>query len=781
MSLFTSGMGRGRILVGALLTLSLMGCDEAVQTAATQNALNVVEASSPSIIPAPKQMHVGEGGFVLNDETRFLVHGNNEAVVAEFLQMFIGPATGLKPEIVRSADGGANVIEFALTDEVTSEEGYELSVQSDRVQLTAGTASGLFYGVQTLRQLLPVAVEKQFPMRSTNWVIPAVEIEDEPLFEYRGMHLDVSRTFFPPKVIKRYIDFIAMHKMNKFHWHLTDNQGWRLEIKKYPRLTEVGSHRRETVIGHTMDRDRSYDGKQHGGYYTQDEVRDIVAYATERHIDVVPEIDIPGHATAMIVAYPELSCVKEETEVTRSYGIFLEVLCPTETTFDFLDDVFREMDGLFPYGYFHIGGDEILRDQWEESAEVKAIMDKEGIKDTLELQGYFVKRVEKLVEGYGRKIIGWNEILEGGIDPSAVIMSWTGVQGGIEGAKHGHDVIMTPGTHTYFDQYQSVSLDEPMSIHDFTDLEEVYHYDPIPEELTAEEAKHIKGSQGQIWSEYIHDIQRVEHAILPRMAALAEVVWSPKEQQSWEGFQTRLPDLFARYEAMDANPSYAIYKPSAHGELQADNSMTVTLKAGAGTIIRYTLDGSKPTWQSDVYEGPITLNESAVVRAVGQDPHSGDLHGDTRLTFEMHKALGKSIIAGTSSELLLDGLHARDRIYQVREWVGVEPEDFTSVIDLETETLVQKVSVGIEAGQYRKLHRPKAFEVLVSNDNATWVSVGKLDDAAIKLAGNTLTVSFDPVSARYVKIVATNGGTYFSAQFQVDKPKNIQIDEIAVH
>lgn len=780
MSLFTAGLIKGRIIIGALLALGLTGCNEAIE--ATEKAHdNLVESPAPVIVPLPKQLEVTEGAFVLNEETRFLVRGDAEATIAEFFKDLIAPATGLHPAIIHDASIVDNTIEFALSEGVTAEEGYQLSVQPGHVRVTAATPAGLFYGAQTLRQLLPVAIEKQFPMGNTDWSIPAVEIEDEPRFEYRGMHLDVSRTFFPPKSIKRYIDFIAMHKMNKFHWHLTDNQGWRLEIKKYPRLTGVGSQRRETVIGHTMDRNRSYDGKPHGGYYTQDDVRDIVAYAAARHIDVVPEIDIPGHATAMVVAYPELSCVKAETEVTRSYGIFLEVLCPTETTFSFLDDIFKEMDGLFPYPYVHIGGDEILRDQWEESAEAKAVMEKEGLKNTLELQGYFVKRVEKLVEGYGRKIIGWNEILEGGIDSSAVIMSWTGVQGGIEGAKHGHDVIMTPGTHTYFDQYQSVSLDEPMSIHDFTDLEEVYHYDPIPQELTVEEAKHIKGSQGQIWSEYIHDIQRIEHAILPRMGALAEVVWSPKENRDWAGFQRRLPELFARYEAMDANPSYAIYKPSVHGSLMDSGNMGVSLKAGAGTIIRYTLDGTKPTWQSPVYDGPFVLNESAIVRAVGQNIATGNLHGDARLTFEKHKALGKKIVAGTASELLLDGLHARDRIYQVREWAGVAPDDFMSVIDMGLETLVQRVSVGIEAGQYRKLHRPKAFEVFLSNDNTTWTSVGALDEAAIRLAGNTLTVSFEPTSARYIKIIATNGGTYFSAQYQADKRKNIQIDEISVH
>lgn len=784
MSLKLTGNKQGRLFMSALLAFGLAACVES-DTNSQNDAQTVSVATAEPVkyplVPAPKQLAPGAGVFTFTEDTRFVAKADGAAEVADFFRRFIAPATGLMPDIVETSEVKSGTVEFRLTDTVSSQEGYSLKVTADHILVEAGTPAGLFYGMQTLRQLMPVEIEKQFPTNMVDWTIPAVAIQDEPRFEYRGMHLDVSRTFFPPKVIKRYIDFIALHKMNKFHWHLTDNQGWRLEIKKYPKLTGVGATRRETIIGHTIDRDKIFDGVQHGGFYTQDDVRDIVAYAAERHVDVVPEIDIPGHATAMIVAYPELSCVDRKTEVTRSYGIFLEVLCPTETTFNFLDGVFAEMSELFPYGYFHIGGDEILRDQWEESAAVQAIMQREGIKDTLELQGYFVKEVEKRVAKYGRKIIGWNEILEGGINPSAVIMSWTGVKGGIEGAKHGHDVIMTPGTHTYFDQYQSLSLDEPMSIHDFTDLEEVYHYEPIPTELTAEEAKHIKGSQGQIWSEYIHDMRRIEHAILPRMGALAEVVWSAKDDRDWQGFQDRLPALFARYEAMDANPSYAIYKPSAHGKLLADGAMEVTLKVGGKqTLIRYTLDGSEPNWQSAIYEKPLVLSDTTTVRAIGQDPHSGALYGDTRLTFDNHKAVGKKIIAGQSSDLLLNGLLARDRIYQVYEWAGVEGEDYIAVIDLEAATEIQEVSVGIEAGQWRQLYRPQGFDVLTSDDNENWTLQGALDEAAIVRAGGVLTVSFDPVTARYVKVVAKNNATYFSEQFQKQVPTTVFIDEISV-
>jgi hexosaminidase len=678
-----------------------------------------------------------------------------------------------------------STIYFILSDDIKEDEGYELIVRSGKIILKAKNSSGLFYGVQTLRQMLPKEIESAFPNNKTAWVIKNVDIKDAPRFEYRGMHLDVSRSFFPVKFIKKYIDLIAFHKMNKFHWHLTDNQGWRLEIKAYPKLTEIGSRRTATVVGHTLDRNRLYDGKIHKGFYTQKEVREMIKYAAERHVEIIPEIDIPGHGTPMIAAYPELSCKKHDKplDVTRDFGIFLEVLCPTEVTFNFLDGVFKEVAELFPSKYIHIGGDEVLKDEWASCASCKVLMKKNNLKDLHELQSYFVRRVEKIVNGYGRTIIGWDEILEGGMNKSAVIMSWRGMKGGITAAKGGHDVIMTPATHVYFDQYQSLSTDEPMSIHAISELKNVYSFNPHAPELSEKERSFIKGAQGNVWSEYIHDGKRVEYAVLPRMSALSEVIWSPHKKQNWQGFLGRLEGLFDRFDAMNLTASRAVYKVKITGDITPKGDMKMTLGVeGKNTIIRYTLDGSKPTWKSKIYKAPLVFSKSVTVRAVGQNTITGALYGDSILSFSQHLAFGKKIMVGAAvgSSILTDGLLGRDRIFQNAEWQSVWGKDFIGIIDLENSTGVHEVSVGMNAGLYRQLYPAKSFEILTSNDQKTWVSRGKLTAAQIENMGSVLTVKFKKAKARYVKLIAENNGKYFSPQYQEMRDTALHIDEISV-
>ena len=470
-------------------------------------------------------------------------------------------------------DSESGDIVLKIDGSIEEEEGYSVSVTYDKIVVSGKTSTGVFYGIQTLRQLMPSSIESS--STSTEITSPAVTIHDSPRFGYRGMHLDVARHFFPVDFVKKYIDLIAMHKMNTFHWHLTEDQGWRIEIKKYPKLTEIGAFRNGTIIGHHPGEGNTEE--RYGGFYTQEDVKDIVQYATDRHVTVIPEIELPGHSLAAIASYPELSCFPEEpTEifadqgsikgkelqangtpklVYESWGVVDDVYCAgKEETFKFLENVLAEVIPLFQAQYVHIGGDECPKGNWKRCANCQARMQAEGLHDEHELQSYFIQRMEKYINGKGKSIIGWDEILEGGLAPNATVMSWRGTEGGITAAKQKHDVIMTPGHSVYFDHYQTEDKeDEPLAIGGKTSVQDVYAFNPMPEELTEEEGKHVLGAQANVWSEYIPTTEYVEYMILPRMSALSEVVWSAQESNDWDDFSGRLNTLVERFDALGLN------------------------------------------------------------------------------------------------------------------------------------------------------------------------------------------------------------------------------------
>ena len=464
----------------------------------------------------------------------------------------INPATGYGL-MIESNDVSSNRIKLKLDSEIKGAKGiYSLEVGKRGVTISAAESIGLFYGVQSLRQLLPVEIEKAETQQGIEWLIPFVNINDEPAFVYRGLHLDVARHFFPVSFIKKYIDLLALHKMNIFHWHLTEDQGWRIEIKKYPKLTEVGSVRKETLVGHYGT--NKYDGKPYGGFYTQDEVKEIVAYAQARFITVIPEIEMPGHSLGALAAYPELGCTGGPYEVATTWGVFPDVYCAgNEKVYAFLEDVLTEVMELFPSEYIHIGGDECPKTKWKECSKCQAKIKKEGLKDEHELQSYFIQRMEKFLNAHGRQIIGWDEILEGGLAPKATVMSWRGEKGGIEAAKAHHDVIMTPGFALYFDHYQADPETQPLAIGGFTSTKGVYNYYPVPKKLDADEEKYILGAQGNVWSEYMATPEYVEYMVYPRACALSEVVWSPKESMDWDDFTRRMQTHFKRLDALNVN------------------------------------------------------------------------------------------------------------------------------------------------------------------------------------------------------------------------------------
>ena len=516
------------------------------------------ERAKISVIPEPVSLEVQEGEFGIDENTSISADTSYQKIrnIAVQLKSALDSATGLDIPIKSESHGQSIALNIDNDLEPSlHKEGYRLSVDNQKVALQASDASGLFYGMQSLLQLLPPQIyqtDYTLVPQNTEWTIPAVKIEDYPRFSYRGMHLDVGRHFFPVDFIKKYIDLLAMHKMNRFHWHLTEDQGWRIEIKQYPKLTEIGAWRDSTLVGHyTSER---YDGERYGGYYTQEEVREVVAYAQKKHVTVIPEIELPGHASAALSAYPELGCIEgKDYKAKTTWGIFEDIFCPREKTFTFLENVLTEVMELFPSEYIHIGGDEAPKKQWKESDIAQEVIEREGLKDEHELQSYFVTRIEKFLNKHGRQIIGWDEILEGGLAPNATVMSWRGIKGGIKAAKQHHDVIMTPTSHLYLDYYQANPETEPLAIGNFTPLTQTYSFEPIPEELSKEESQYILGAQGNLWTEYIHSGEKAEYMAYPRASALSEVTWSPKEKRNWDDFWERLQTQFDRFEILGVN------------------------------------------------------------------------------------------------------------------------------------------------------------------------------------------------------------------------------------
>jgi hexosaminidase len=514
-----------------------------------------------SIIPQPVEVNEGRGAFRVTGNT--VISGDLKDVglklVMGHLSSIFEKSAGLSLQMSKSPKNNSFV--FEKDTSLRNEEAYRIKVSKKTVKISYSHPRGAFYAVQTIRQLLPAGVEFTGGLKVQDLIIPACEIYDEPRFPYRGMHLDVARHFFDVDFVKKYIDLMAFYKMNNFHWHLTEDQGWRIEIKKYPELTRVGAFRKETLVGHYSAQPHEFDGRKYGGYYTREEIREVVKYAADRFINVIPEIEMPGHSLAALASYPWLGCSPDKKyEVATLWGVFDDVYCPKEETFEFLENVLLEVMDLFPSEYIHIGGDECPKTSWKECAHCQSLIREKGLKDEHELQSYFISRMEKFLNSHGKQIIGWDEILEGGLAPNATVMSWRGERGGIEAAQMGHDAIMTPVSHCYFDYYQSKNPGEPVAIGGFAPVEKVYHYDPVPKELDQEKVHHILGAQGNVWTEYMKTGKHVEYMILPRMPALSEAVWTPLHLKDYQSFISRAKKHADRYRYMNLNFATHIFE-----------------------------------------------------------------------------------------------------------------------------------------------------------------------------------------------------------------------------
>ena len=507
-----------------------------------------------AILPKPVHIMANDGFFEISKDTKIIVDSET-GHLGDFLSKLLSPSMGFELDI---SDGRPvrNSIQLSVNPalEDLAEEGYRLTADKKGVLIEAPAEAGIFYGMQTLRQLLPAEIFSKAAQADIRWAVPSVEIKDMPRFKWRGMHLDVCRHFMPVEFVKKYIDLIAIQKMNRLHLHLTDDQGWRIDIKAYPKLAEISAWRDETLVGHYSDEPRKFDGKTHGGFYTHNEISEIVAYAEERYVTIVPEIEMPGHSQAALAAYPEISCTGGPFKVSTIWGIRNEVFCAgNETTFEFLENVLEEVLELFPGEYIHVGGDECPKDRWKNCTKCQARIREEGLQDEHELQSYFIKRMEKFLAANNRRLIGWDEILEGGLAPNATVMSWRGEEGGIAAAKSGHDVVMTPYGYTYFDYYQADPENEPLAIGGLLPVDKVYAYDPVPAELNQEQRHHILGVQGQVWTEYIPTPEKAEYMAFPRACAMAEIGWTPLDRKDFDEFVRTLDHHLKRLDFLNVN------------------------------------------------------------------------------------------------------------------------------------------------------------------------------------------------------------------------------------
>ncbi|MDD4992328.1 MAG: family 20 glycosylhydrolase [Paludibacter sp.] len=727
---------------------------------------DTMSASNYNIIPYPRLLIPQSGSFTFNKHTTVYCPFDKPEVL-KLAQQFSAQmelVSGLKLEVKDASKAkGSNVVIFETTDKDYTSETYLLSISPGGIKIRAAAANGFFYGLQSLYQLLPPEIYGKKTATAVKWSAPSAEIKDAPRFSYRGLHLDVCRHFFPVEFIKKYIDAMAIHKFNTFHWHLTDDQGWRIEIKKYPRLTEVGSRRDETLLDYYYDRfPQQFDGKPYGGYYTQAEAREIVAYAKARFITVIPEIEMPGHAQAAIAAYPYLSCTQDSTiKVETKWGVFKEVFCPLDTTFRFLEDVLTEVMDIFPGKYIHIGGDECPKDRWKACPDCQAMIARLDLKDENGLQSYFVHHMERFLNSKGRKIIGWDEILDGGLDPNATVMSWRGTQGGITAAKAGNDVIMTPTAYCYFDKYQADPVFEPVTIGGYLPLKNVYNYEPVPTELTDDEAKHILGAQANMWAEYMPTSERVEYMAYPRVSAMAEVLWSSKKMRNWELFAQRMPKEFERYNQLGIEPSKAFYDVQFQSTITADRKLQITLVCDCpGAVIQYTIDG-----KTVVYKEPFTLSESANISAIALI--NGKQLGKTiAKPFTVSKLTGLTYTKnptntwydGGKINALTDGVPGTEKTYD--QWLGYgKGTDAEIVLDMLTVQKVERFTVGL-------LNAP-AMCALVSPDIKLY---GSVDGVSYQLLAGKQPVAptspdkvivrpemtFPAVDVRYLKLQLKN-------------------------
>lgn len=770
-----------KLLTGALAAMAFL----LPSTAAGQTA-------DFNIIPRPQQVNVSnDAPFTLSAKTVISLGTNSQDMKrnANMLASYIEQATGIRPAIGKGKSGAAIILTIDKT--IANAEGYKLDADAKQIRIAGASAAGVFYGIQTLRKSLPLVNGK-----ASKVSIPAVHIADAPRFAYRGTHLDVSRHFVTADSVRQFIDMLALHNINRFHWHLTDDQGWRIEIKKYPLLTQIGSKRAQTVIGHNSGK---YDGKPYSGFYTQKQIRDIVKYAADRYITIVPEIDLPGHMQAALAAYPDMGCTGGPYEVWQKWGVSDNVLCAgNDKTLTFIDNVLKEITKLFPSKYIHVGGDECPKTQWQKcpkcQARIKALNleAKDGHSAEERLQSYIITHASNYLKSLGRNTIGWDEILEGGLAEGATVMSWRGESGGIAAAKQHHDVVMTPNSYLYFDYYQSLDkANEPLAIGGYLPLETVYSYEPMPKELTADEARHIIGVQANIWTEYMPTFKQMQYMALPRLAALSEVQWSQPALKDYTSFTNRLTEFTHLYDRLGYNYAKHLYNVAIH--VDSDNKwreILIHMTTAGKAEIRYTLDGTEPTVNSTLYTGAIVLQKSAKIRAAAFRDGKRSSVTSQDISFNKATACPVELLQPTHKNYtykggatLTDGLLG-DKGFGTGRWLGFSGNDLEAVIDLKQNTDVSSVSLNTCVDKGSWIFDARNIEVSVSADGKSFTKVASKSLPALEeqTPDNIYTyeLTFPQTTTRYVKVTATSEHNIPKWHGGKGKPAFLFVDEISV-
>lgn len=770
-----------KLLTGALAAMAFL----LPSTAAGQTA-------DFNIIPRPQQVNVSnDAPFTLSAKTVISLGTNSQDMKrnANMLASYIEQATGIRPTVGKSKNGAAIILTIDKT--IANAEGYKLDADAKQIRIAGASAAGVFYGIQTLRKSLPLVNGK-----ASKVSIPAVHIADAPRFAYRGTHLDVSRHFVTADSVRQFIDILALHNINRFHWHLTDDQGWRIEIKKYPLLTQIGSKRAQTVIGHNSGK---YDGKPYSGFYTQKQIRDIVKYAADRYITIVPEIDLPGHMQAALAAYPDMGCTGGPYEVWQKWGVSDNVLCAgNDKTLTFIDNVLKEITQLFPSKYIHVGGDECPKTQWQKcpkcQARIKALNleAKDGHSAEERLQSYIITHASNYLKSLGRNTIGWDEILEGGLAEGATVMSWRGESGGIAAAKQHHDVVMTPNSYLYFDYYQSLDkANEPLAIGGYLPLETVYSYEPMPKELTADEARHIIGVQANIWTEYMPTFKQMQYMALPRLAALSEVQWSQPALKDYNSFTNRLTEFAHLYDRLGYNYAKHLYNVAIH--VDSDNKwreILIHMTTAGNAEIRYTLDGTEPTANSTLYTGAIVLQKSAKIRAAAFRDGKRSSVTSQDISFNKATACPVELLQPTHKNYtynggatLTDGLLG-DKGFGTGRWLGFSGNDLEAVIDLKQNTDVSSVSLNTCVDKGSWIFDARNIEVSVSADGKSFTKVASKSLPALEeqTPDNIYTyeLTFPQTTTRYVKLTATSEHNIPEWHGGKGKPAFLFVDEISI-
>ncbi len=740
-----------------------------------RNATKLSDTSALNIIPLPFNAHQTTGSFYFNKQTALRFSENPDEQTLSVFRRCLKMMTSF--DLPLRQEAASNDIRF-ITDpaRVPEKEGYTLLVSSGHIIVTGHDAAGLFYGLQSLVQLAAA---------SGNASVPGCFIEDHPRFSYRGMHLDVCRHFFSVESILKWIDVLALYKINTFHWHLTDDQGWRIEIKAFPKLQTISAYRNETLIGHKKELPHVFDGKRYGGFYTQEEVTRVVHYAAARHISIIPEIEMPGHAMAALAAYPNLGCTGGPYQTATFWGIFSDVYCAgNDSTFLFLQTVLDEVLTLFPSHYIHIGGDECPKQRWQACPKCRRRMADEKLTSENELQSYFIKRMEKYLNSKGRQIIGWDEILEGGLSPGATVMSWTGEQGGITAARENHPVIMTPEKMVYLDYYQSLYPGEPLAGGGYLPLDKIYGYEPLPSVLSAEQAKYIIGVQANVWTEYMESEQKAEYMMFPRMMALAELAWSPKDKRNYPDFLNRLraqKDLFEKLNIHAANVYDEItYSAEKGAEGKTIFHLNTTLP---GSEIRYTLSDKPYT----IYKDGFTVNREETIRAAAfKNGLKQSRVFEKKILF--HKAIGKKVqfthapmenFNPGDPSALVNGIEASDR-YNDGQWFGFSGVNLEAVIDLDSVQEIHEIGTNILKYHWQKMWEPVELSFSVSTNGVDYTQVYTQKDFPVN-GINTVRAKWPPAKARFIKVTGINKGTIPPGQYISGAKAILLVDEVWVY